>query len=1276
MNRQKNMDTLRESYYSIKIGGEAAEQGEPVWVKKLRNILDTDIHQKTLGCRISDTHIKIGTGAIHMSSFFEAQLLFSHAKWINRFSMWLEEQLESTQKPCLIVGYETYIEPLLANLKSRCSVNNDICYCIYEEPKYTQRDSITTERLRYIDEAMREKKIKSVVFLCGISSTLSTHEKMQQAFLSYIANSNHAEHVSEQARRRESFIGYSIVQILAERRNNFQLNDEVKLEWNRGAKTISYKKLKYTGEGFIVHYLVDVDAEWNLANNCAWCFPENNLEERPLITTGPTSVIPVQRIGVASKDTVQTDQFSMASSLLFKRHNGSFLCRKYLYYNHLERGDHHYRYYLRTGSLFDYVKSQGAFTKYCNSIRKSLKGDLHNDMHIIIAPLHFSNDRFPQEINRRVFDNLAHVISFDPKSEFRSNFETKYSNYAYVLEQINQINEETVEQITGHKQIYFYFVDDEIITGATYYRAKSFVTSLMQKYSQKPIAPQSAGISYQVFAAVITLVDRTSDSTKLNYVNERKDFHHFIHFSIPSLRNYGDACPICKQIEDARNVADNCCLTCTAQYWKEKQSHLRVMTLQEAWEYAKEEPDEMKQRHFTRMYCENLLWEKTKSLWGEKEIGSIYLKEIYTAIRDMDIDTQYEYLISFLKAISRPFLFYKENGKKATLKILLALLTGILNTKNEQHQMLPSNMIIQCALTCGWPIPTRCQKQHHHEDEANSENYIFEHYCLLCVLISCLSEVGSNYLLKAEHIENLCDYVDKLAPSYSRFNHQSFKHEIVPGFYTILVNHFKSLVCGVSGNEKSNWADAGLWKHMCEAKEHKRKELYCVLYLENIQKTEENNKLTELIQGEATKDNQNTITKYQALSKILSGELHKPADCTFFASYGGNLVELTNRVQMNVPEQRLVYSAEETLTQLGYFQKGTSFWVMYQPENSRPASDSNDITRVYLRLRFQNEDIENLKDVRRLLIQREVIMRMIQADIETGALKTAIQAQSAELILLTDKTQSHGQSDDINRLFRLVSERFMKIDEPDPKALCDALGYINLFMNRCIAFGGTKTATRRYLTPGTSSLGTLQPFFAGMQFLDCDTAEKAREDLKNYLKLICERSSTYIESIKNDLTKKHGRFEDATSVNIVVTPNDFSNISYMPFITNNYEARMGAVVLIGIIDIFVRNAIEHGGKDCNIYISCEMGEKIVPVEEKDYRNSYESSYLITVKNDINPSKGSYKSDSIGFTKLFLTEYLKQFTDKYRYFSVTMEKIEETKYCSQLLCLISEVGGNI
>ena len=161
----KRFAELRNSYYDLEMGG------EKIWIKKLRNILESDIHQKPLGCKISNTHVKIGE--IHLDTFYEAQILFSHPRWIKRFSEWLLEEIcnhTKEESKILIIGYETYIEPVLVSLKENIVIKNrQADYCVYEEPKYIRSEEKSEQKIRYLRKFISKKKdieaYKKIVFV-------------------------------------------------------------------------------------------------------------------------------------------------------------------------------------------------------------------------------------------------------------------------------------------------------------------------------------------------------------------------------------------------------------------------------------------------------------------------------------------------------------------------------------------------------------------------------------------------------------------------------------------------------------------------------------------------------------------------------------------------------------------------------------------------------------------------------------------------------------------------------------------------------------------------------------------------------------------------------------------------------------------------------------------------------------------------------------------------------------------------------------------------------
>ena len=138
-------------------------------------------------------------------------------------------------------------------------------------------------------------------------------------------------------------------------------------------------------ELFHIHYLVDVETVWDLAEKCRWCFPENFLDERPLVITDSSSVIPMQQIGAPSAnrqsgeysthpsegETTRKQVHSDGVKLFFRknREKTEFLTPQYLYYSHIVRGTHHFRYYIRTNTLFGNIMRKSAIQNYCQQIR-------------------------------------------------------------------------------------------------------------------------------------------------------------------------------------------------------------------------------------------------------------------------------------------------------------------------------------------------------------------------------------------------------------------------------------------------------------------------------------------------------------------------------------------------------------------------------------------------------------------------------------------------------------------------------------------------------------------------------------------------------------------------------------------------------------------------------------------------------------------------------------------------------------------------------------------
>ncbi len=224
------------------------------------------------------------------------------------------------------------------------------------------------------------------------------------------------------------------------------------------------------------------------------------------------------------------------------------------------------------------------------------------------------------------------------------------------------------------------------------------------------------------------------------------------------------------------------------------------------------EKEFLSRRHFRRMECENILYEKTKLCFSKEEFMDKIINAIYEK-KDRQGNIPCEYLISFIKAIAVPFLYYKENEKKAAMNILLHFITQF--KENDIANSLYLFRIGKQTLTV----------------EFDNE---YEKYSLLAVLINCLAEIDSAYLLNSQRIKELCDMVGKIKEELLDFERVGLNGKVVEGFYYVLVNACKRIICGISGKSKIKHMDMELEKVLDNSiQEDGLERLWRVLYLEN-----------------------------------------------------------------------------------------------------------------------------------------------------------------------------------------------------------------------------------------------------------------------------------------------------------------------------------------------------------------------------------------------------------------------------------------------------------
>ena len=1350
---------IREKFLNL------SYDNEHIWVKKLRSILYSDIHEQPLGCRISNTHIRIGK--VHLDTFFEAQILFSHAQWIQRFANELylkiverNENIFANSNKIVLIGYETYMEPVMSRLKEvfkeQTNGRANVEYCIYEEQKYTYLQNLKAPEIRYIENAFKtisEKDLKNLqmIFICGISTTLSTYEKMRKQLFHDICEFK-AQITQNEINFTDGRIDYlSIIQVLPDSecsKNQCKLmideftdkkgrNIKEYIQWNKQEKTVDhyFENDKDPKNKTTIGYIVDVECKWERATFCSMCYPRDVSKERPIIQTSETSVVPIQRIirnvGGTKKTLLSTDEIP-AIDFFQRDRDGKFLFRNYLYYGHTVRGEHHFLYYIRTNHLFadiiagnisgeDDFNAFNVFDDYCRVIRKKIHEKIKNEsngckdredgeiecqdnvIHIIVSPSHFSSKMFCNAINKHVFDFKAHVISFDPQKEYRSSFETKYSNYAYFVEQTRSKQK---------KKLCFYYVDDQIITGSNFYRMTSLIKNLM-------------GVNYEWsgWQGVFVIVNRNSDSTKRDYIKDTGAFYPLINITVPSIRSFADSCPMCKMRADAEDNVKKSVLDCNALHWMEKMHWNKLHTLKEA-KIKNEELGYLKDRQFRRFYCEN----EIHKLLNEKSNGENIHDELVKKIANIvsrNKKLQCEYLISCVKAISRPFIYYREDVKPVAMAILVGLLEGLLLHKEE---FKPDNLRKTFSLYTENKFNIKvkfCNLQ--------------EIYSLLEILINSLAAIDSTYLLYydsgAESFTGLCkvvelyDFVQSVFAPYSK-ELLKFKSVINSArdkegddrfyeqrsFYRVLLNAIKRIILGISGEYKSKHLERAF--DVLEENENVKTfirnrgkttiydfKLVQAIYLENSVVALG---LDDDIKNEKdiTKKYKAIVDKLQNLSGEFGGSKDKKPEITDmeFLYYDVDMQE--NGFSVYVIDEKSsrksirelmclkgddeIEEIKDNLSAIGYSISGDKFIVKlngYLESDIEKEDGSNNKEKyVCLLIAFEN----NLSMKRRLFLVRNIMQyrysltKVIRRDIDSGAIKVAIQAAGSQRFLNARKFSSHGGMVDWSKLLFAAYDNLNNPSDKERKS--SGYNILTVLMNELISYGAACETICEYFGSSNFKNG-YDVFTVNTKEVDeSNLFERYLDDRKKYKELF---SNGKVDGCTYNIEFKFDKFNDPTvdadENKRIRDGQAYPHIKTYPQLfrieTENLSVdrvseklpKIYPLFLIGVTEVFIRNAIRHGqrrqGQEGNNVVD------VVDITIEFIGDSY--SYDILIVN-----RKKTQSESASMSKLLKCiksdEYVElgdfhdigysgQFTRKYFIDFLTRKAVVNTdvKYCFEM-----------
>lgn len=725
--------------------------------KRVKSDLQKDIQEVAFGCCLHDAHMRVGSKMHITDKFYDATLLFASGYYTSRFAYVLSRQIASVcpdhLKKLTLVGYENFSELLLTEtrrLLNEVHEIKDVDYIIFEQGIQNEFKFVEDDKTIYAD--------REFIVIVPVGCTLTTHSKIESEIRSNIIQD------------AKILMNLTVIVIRSEKiddaENKFievvDKESEPRGVEERYWRTVDTKQrmivTKITNPEE-VYYNVLLSSKWENPLLCSACFPpaDHPEREKPMLTMSYTSAIPMVLIGLKKQygrlmqeivgDPPANSEIEDKLSALKECVGSINMLQESMIYGHVENGSNHFEYYFETELLMKKIyetKDSNKFSEWVNKLKEIIQ--TYNKItceeqnckeyiyDILVAPMNRTNATFVEHINMHAFENVPIIVYIDANREFRDNIKTKYSNLTALYYNLMMSNKKAV--------INFHYIDDCIVSGTTFYRTKSLLQSLFPAQAFTKLNR----VYVDIFQNVILLLNRCSNSTKLNYA--RKDhFFSYIDVHISSMRTHHDkACVLCENENHYRLLRDCSSTNKMAEEWNRKLTKNGVKSIEESRKVYNN--DDIRDRHYRRLYCANNLSDQLDQLGDEKNntqkvkarILEIITKSLQDPMEEENLLGNLEWIISYFKVAARPFIVFRKSVLEAIFAILIETLENWGRTDREDSD----NIIMTVSRSV-----------------AVVESGRYDNKLLFCLeslyrsIISLLSSLGSKYLIRKDSYDKL-----------------------------------------------------------------------------------------------------------------------------------------------------------------------------------------------------------------------------------------------------------------------------------------------------------------------------------------------------------------------------------------------------------------------------------------------------------------------------------------------------------------------------------------
>lgn len=567
--------------------------GNGLYTSFINQNLDTALNnaEEDLGCRL-DISTKIGS-KLYVEHYYEADFLFQNNYFTDRFAFFVAKEIirkiddnaYGFNRRIVLIGYNPYSGPLTERIRD---------YVNYVFPQKVTDIIIAKEKnnAKGLDFKMTDHQRSrfceksddfGFITIVPIASTLSTNDKIVAQFKMKIK--------SEQ----DLLFVYNYVTVLVRDKVNTHCSrKELNRKWNKiDNQTIktSYQKT-IDNEGMHVDFLIQKEGKWhNLIDKDT--FPVSWWEEKYINQTRnaslntkdflglPSAAIP-QRTKMIQELEACAEKFNLDAIekeyyyLNIKRLN---YIKRFVYYGHIVHDNSHHQYYFDIERLFDtfwkdttVIEPQQPLlptttqlelslnsikTYHSNDCLKKwlsyLKGRINKEvLNIIITPDYDYESCYVNTINKEVFDNDAFVIYLNitnPKQNSKQKL--LYLKNSFFSE-----------------RTHVYFVDQAFLTGDSYLKSISHISSIFDKYDFK-------------YDGIITMINRLSIDKYEEILhglksNEKEDpmFFSYLHFFILTNNEQERGCYLCRMRDFYKNLRNYSVIKdCRAEIERNKEKY-------------------------------------------------------------------------------------------------------------------------------------------------------------------------------------------------------------------------------------------------------------------------------------------------------------------------------------------------------------------------------------------------------------------------------------------------------------------------------------------------------------------------------------------------------------------------------------------------------------------------------------------------------------------------------------------------------------------------------